>query len=150
MRERHGHATDGLSPTYMSWKAMKARCYNPKDKRYHRYGGRGITICASWRKSFSSFLADMGDRPAGCTLDRIDLDGNYIPHNCRWADRITQARNSINARLLTFQGRTQTVAAWTQELGVKKGLIDSRINKLGWSVERALSTPTNNWSRRGS
>lgn len=72
---------------------MKQRCYNPKQGKYRLYGGRGITVCDRWRYSFESFLADMGERPAGKTLDRIDNDGNYEPGNCRWATPAEQIAN---------------------------------------------------------
>jgi hypothetical protein len=79
-------------PTYVSWSAMRTRCNNPNRRDSHHYIGRGITICAEW-DSYQQFLADMGPRPPGTTLDRIDNDGNYEPSNCRWADRFTQNRN---------------------------------------------------------
>ena len=100
---KHGH--NSLSggrkptPTYQSWYAMRARCTNPKNKRYDDYAGRGITVCERW-KSFENFLADMGERPIKMTLDRIDVNGNYEPSNCRWADAKTQANNKRKLRVL--------------------------------------------------
>ncbi len=92
-RTRHGHATrDGYSRTYHSWEAMHQRCSNPKNVKYRRYGGRGIVVCERWR-SFENFIADVGERPLGRTLDRINPDGNYEPGNCRWATPKEQAQN---------------------------------------------------------
>jgi hypothetical protein len=88
----HGHAGRPPSPTYKSWDAMKRRCQNPKAHNYADYGGRGITVCARWQ-TFAGFLADVGIRPEGKTLDRIDNDGNYEPGNWRWATASEQARN---------------------------------------------------------
>lgn len=83
------------SPTYKSWQHMKQRCYNPRKETYHLYGGRGVTVCDRWLTSFDNFLCDMGPRPDGYTLDRIDSDGDYEPSNCRWADIYTQNRNRV-------------------------------------------------------
>lgn len=94
---KHGHAPFGShgrqpTPTYRSWYAMIQRTRNPNVRHYDNYGGRGITVCEEW-KDFRNFLADMGERPDGMTMDRIDVDGNYEKSNCRWADLKTQARN---------------------------------------------------------
>lgn len=86
---RHGHSH---SPTYRSWYAMRQRCENRKNKRFEIYGGRGISVCERW-KLFDNFLEDMGARPEGKTLDRIDCDGNYEPANCRWATASEQMKN---------------------------------------------------------
>jgi hypothetical protein len=97
---RHGHTRqlcgDGkfrASHEYRSWQGMKKRCLDSSHVHFHNYGGRSITICDRWLNSFENFLQDMGTRPDGCTLDRIDPEGNYEPGNCRWADWQTQARN---------------------------------------------------------
>src|SRR5262245_49386305 len=93
LKRKHGHKRNGSeSPEYRSWHAMRSRCMNPRAHAYERYGGNGITVCARWNV-FENFLADMGPRPAGRTLDRIDNAGNYEPTNCRWATRSQQSKN---------------------------------------------------------
>lgn len=87
------HGFSKGNPTYRSWAHMLARCHNPNNKYYHNYGGRGIKVCDRWRYSFENFLADMGERPNGKTIDRKDNDGGYEPGNCRWADWQSQMSN---------------------------------------------------------
>jgi len=89
----HGHATGPKSREYRTWQAMANRCTNPNASQWDYYGGRGITVCERWLGSFEDFLTDMGPRPDGTTIDRIDPNGNYEPGNCRWADYKTQRRN---------------------------------------------------------
>lgn len=95
----HGHCpASGPTPMYQSWAMMISRCTNPNVKRYVDYGARGIRVCDRWM-SFANFLEDMGNRPEGKTLDRINNDGNYEPGNCRWATRDQQARNTRQSKL---------------------------------------------------
>ena len=92
---RSEKTTHGLyrTGTYNSWRSMLARCKDSSHKQFKDYGGRGITVCQAWQDSFEAFLAAMGERPSGTTLDRIETDGNYEPGNCRWATRTEQNRN---------------------------------------------------------
>lgn len=128
------------TPLYRRWQAMLARTNSPSHSFYGYYGGRGIKVCERWR-SFEAFAADMGPSfSPGLELDRIDTDGDYEPSNCRWATRTQQARNMSSNRRLTFRGHTMTVSEWAEVLGLKASTVRSRLNKHGWSVERALTT----------
>src|SRR6516162_1801432 len=113
---KHGHATNGISPTYHTWAGMKSRCTNPLHKNYSLYGGRGIIVCERWLNSFEAFLADMGEKPAKKSLDRINNDGPYSPENCRWASQKQQCRNSKINRLITCNGVTKTIIEWSELL----------------------------------
>ena len=134
--------THGLSGTseHISWKHMRQRCFNPNDKKYSDYGGRGITVCDRWLY-FEHFLADMGLKPTSKhSIDRIDNDGNYRPDNCRWATNENQANNRRSNRLITLKGETWTMAQWEKEKGFNEGFIKCRL-KAGWSEEDAIMTP---------
>jgi len=143
-----GHSAK-KSPEYNSWKMMKSRCYSRNATSYHRYGGRGITVCERWRNSFLDFLADMGPRPTNTTLDRYpDKDGNYEPGNCRWATRKEQQNNTIQTRLLTLNGETMCLKDWAKRIGISQRSVSHRLAS-GWSVEKALSTPFVPPNKRG-
>jgi hypothetical protein len=129
------------TPSWEVWQGMLARCSNPNATGYHRYGGRGIKVCDRWKYSFSNFYEDMGDKPEGYTLERINNDGDYEPENCRWDSFKEQMRNRSNNVNVTYKGRTQCISAWEEEFGFSHGTVWNRIYTYGWSVEKAISTP---------
>lgn len=136
------------TPEYYLWKAMKRRTGSPNDSQYHNYGGRGITVCERWRKSFSNFLADMGPRPTPKhQLERVNNEGPYAPTNCVWATRHEQCRNRRTNTPLTYKGETKTLLDWAQDLGMYRETLRDRIRR-GWSVEQALETPVTPSPRR--
>jgi len=128
--------------TYICWAGMRSRCNNFKSPSYQYYGLRGIKVCPRWNK-FENFLEDMGERPEGMTLERIDVNDGYHKDNCRWATRQEQAYNKTNTRYLEFDGEIKSQAEWSKILGIKQSTIHRRI-KLGWDIDKALSTPAGN------
>lgn len=130
---------------YHAWYDMVRRCTDPKCPNFQWYGARGIAVCERW-KTFANFYADMGE-PNGLYLDRLDNDGNYEPGNCRWVTLKESLRNRRNTCLVTHGGRTQTIAAWAEETGVRSGLIYARL-RLGWPAEKAITTPCNAFAVR--
>jgi hypothetical protein len=123
---------------------MKDRCYNPNNKQFVDYGGRGIKVCDRWAipSGFQNFLEDMGRRPSSDhSLDRIDVNGDYCPENCRWATRKEQCRNKRSNKLLTWKGRTQCMSQWADDFAISYVCLKSRLRR-GWSTEKALTTPT--------
>jgi hypothetical protein len=118
---------------------MRQRCTHPFARGYKNYGARGITVCKRWRESFENFVKDMGIRPPGMTIERINNDAGYTKANCRWATRAEQSVNRRNNRLLTFRNKTQPMSVWAKELNISCQTLFNR-KKLGWSDERALST----------
>lgn len=131
----------GLYGTEMHriWRSMLARCQSKTHIGYRYYGGRGVKVCERWM-DLNNFIADMGQRPTGASLDRIDPDGDYEPGNCRWATVAEQNRNKRTNVNLTLAGRTQCAAEWARELGVTQGAIAWR-KKQGWSDEQTLTKP---------
>lgn len=134
--------THGYSATveYRCWYHMRDRCLNPANRFYAYYGGRGIRVDPSW-DSFEAFLRDMGPCPQGETLERKDNNQGYSKENCVWASRQEQAINRRNTKWITYKGKTQHMAAWSRELGIRQDTLHYRIKK-GWSVERAFETRT--------
>lgn len=138
---KHGHAgSRGFSPTYQSWACMVQRATNPKRPYAKHYVERGVTVCERWL-TFQNFLADMGARPPGTTLDRIDNQLGYGPGNCRWANHAVQANNRTVNRLVTIGEETKTVTQWCEALGLSKNTVWARINKWGYSPFDALTRP---------
>lgn len=127
------------TPEHSSWSMMLTRCRNPHFPSFADYGGRGITVCERWLQ-FENFLQDMGKRPVGTTLERVDNEKGYAPDNCIWTTRQEQANNKRNNRILTLNGRQQTMAQWSREMNIPQSRIFARL-KLGWSDERALTEP---------
>lgn len=130
----HGYAG---SSTYISWLNIRSRCEDINNVNYCRYGGRGIVFCERWRL-FENFLNDMGEKPEGMTVERIDNNGNYEPSNCRWATPKEQARNTRNNVLVSHNGITLCIAEWAEQLCIPYGRLQSRL-KHGWSIERAFN-----------
>lgn len=139
--------THGKSKTRLHkiWYGMKNRCFNPMNSLYARYGGRGITVCDEWRNSFEAFYnwAMTNGYTEGLTIDRKDVNRNYEPSNCRWATIKEQQNNRRNNRLLEYNGETHTIAQWAELKGLRKAVLYKRLYD-GWSVERAITTPTSN------
>lgn len=137
----HGHArTSGLTPEYRSWLAMRSRCYKVSDAGYHRYGGRGIRVSDRWRDNFQAFLDDMGPRPKGHSLDRIDNNRDYGPSNCRWADKRTQDNNKSTNFVVEFNGVSDTFTNHHRNSGtaIKKNTVYFRLCR-GWDLQSALT-----------
>lgn len=130
------HRKHGMykSRTYSTWSGMLQRCNNPNSPRYYQYGGKGIVVCERWMK-FENFLTDMGERPEGKTIDRINNDGNYEPSNCRWATPLEQQRNLKTNIQLKFNDETKTVPEIADIVGIKADTLRTRI-KRHWSEER--------------
>lgn len=126
---------------------MKERCDNPKNSHYHMYGGRGIAYDPEW-SSFEAFLRDMGHRPEGKTLDRVNNDLGYSKNNCRWVSRAEQSRNTTRSVYITYNGVTRCVKDWAILLGITDGALKARLER--WPVDIAMSASKNTSIYRGS
>ncbi len=138
MAFRHGKSH---SPEHRTWARIKERCLRPKAPFYSEYGGRGIKVCDRWINSFENFLSDMGSKPSSKhSIDRIDVNGDYCPENCRWLTMYDQQSNRRNNKRITHGGKTMTYAQWDRELGLRQRTVSGRIF-LGWTPEMAVTTP---------
>lgn len=120
-----------------AWGQMIKRCYDPLHHKFPRYGLRGIRVCERWI-IYRHFLEDMGERPEGKTLNRINNDGDYCPINCEWATPKQQARNTSQTKLVTYNGQTKSVSEWAELTGIKRRTLSKRLQS-GWSAKNALS-----------
>lgn len=140
------------SPTWNSWQAMKSRCHYQPNVGYRNYGGRGIGICKEWDESYEAFLRDMGERPLGFTLDRIDVNKDYFKKNCRWVSQQIQNNNRRNTPKIMIHGETKTLAEWSRDprCVVSRDSLYNRYVR-GWDMNEAITTPKcNRWSRMKS
>lgn len=142
---RASQKTHGLSKLpeykkeYKTWVSMRSRCLSKTDKDYAKYGGRGISICERWLKSFENFYADMGPKPSPShSIDRIEVDGNYEPGNCRWATYTTQNRNQRRSTKIQYKGEIMPLLEVCEATGITEGSLRARLKK-GESVEEAIA-----------
>jgi transcriptional regulator with XRE-family HTH domain len=142
------------APEYGVWAGMKSRCFNANLPSFKNYGGRGIAVCDRWRKSFADFLADMGPRPPTpdgrkrhWSIERIDVDGNYEPGNCRWATQAEQMHNLRSTRYVTINGEKTAACAVAKRNGVTAAAYHTRVSS-GWTVERAVTEPRRKFAKR--
>lgn len=138
---------NGKSRLYRIWAQMRSRCNNPNTPLYKYYGGRGIKVCDEWNdyENFYTWAME-SNYNNDVSIDRIDVNGDYCPDNCRWATNKEQANNKRNNKLITFNGKTQTVAQWAEEYNIDNKLLLSRLN-YGWNIEKALTTQAYNKSQ---
>lgn len=137
LKFKHGYARTRV---HSIWQDMIRRCQNPKNKAFKNYGGRGIKVCERWFE-FENFLADMGEPPSKKhSIDRKDNNGNYEPSNCKWATPMEQQNNRRNNRLITYQGKTQSMSMWCRELHISTSAVYNRLAR-HWSIEKIFSTP---------
>lgn len=132
------------------WYEMRKRCRDSKCKHFKHYGGKGIKVCDEWQNSFEAFRdwALANGYADNLTIDRIDVNGDYCPENCRWATREVQSNNTGANHYLTHNGETHTLSEWAKITGIKYSTLRSRINLYGWDAEKALTVPAN--IRRGT
>lgn len=127
---------------------MKSRCYNKNNTHYKYYGAKGITICEEWNNinAFREWAYANGYQP-GLTIDRIDVNGNYEPSNCRWVSMAVQNKNKNNNRSITYKGETHLISEWATIVGIERRTIQYRLDKAGWTVEQALTIKPHPYNR---
>lgn len=138
IKTKHGKSNFKLLYVYYT---MKGRCYNKNDIHYKYYGERGIIICKEWLDDFKNFYtwAINNGYQEGLSIDRIDNNKGYFPENCRWVTQKEQCRNTRKNHIVTYNGKTQCLSAWAEELGIKRSTLQRRL-RVGWSIEKALTT----------
>jgi hypothetical protein len=135
---KHGHRKRHRSATYIAWNSMRQRCNRgPEHRSWANYGGRGIRVCEAW-DDFAVFLRDMGERPPGMSLERIDNNGNYEPSNCRWATFKEQMRNKRTSRIIEFRGQRRCVAEWAEIVGLPTRKLNEELRR-GRSLQDFLA-----------
>ena len=125
--------------TYQVWVDMKDRCYNYNNCSYNDYGGRGIFVCDSWLNSFENFYNDMGDKPKGRSLNRVNNDGWYSPDNCKWSTPKEQNRNMRSNIWITYDNETKCLSDWADFFNINRSTFKRKFNK-GWSIEKIIKT----------
>lgn len=145
---KHGYCTrsGGMTRVYRIWAGMISRCETPSSSAYKNYGARGIKVCERWHV-FENFLSDMGEPTPDQSIDRIDVNGDYCPENCRWETKKNQQRNTTRNVMLTMNGKTQCIADWAIEYGMKFTTLYMRITRSGMSIDEAVSKPIGRWSK---
>ena len=127
------------SREFKSWQSMKNRCLNKNAPNYKRYGGSGISVCHRWINSFENFYKDMGKRPIGTSIDRINGNNNYEPNNCKWSTPKQQNNNLKSNVIITYKNETMNANDWSKRLGRSRTVVSTRLLR-GWSIEKALTT----------
>ena len=145
MEVLHSRPNTALLPEYKIWSSMRSRCNCETDTNFKNYGARGIKVCEQW-DSFQKFYADMGPRPPGLSIERVDNNGDYTPKNCEWATKGAQARNKRNSRLYTLEGVTKTQTEWANLIGVTPANLAYRL-KAGWTLKEACTIPNQGHTR---
>ena len=135
--ETHGECK---TAEYKCWAGTKTRCYNKKNNRYKGYGGKGVKVCGRWLNSYENFLADMGRKPSPQhSIDRIDVNGDYCPENCRWATRKEQANNTINTLHIEYNGEIKPLSVWAKLYNINRQTLHSRIYKCKMPIDKAIN-----------
>ena len=145
LRHNATNKTHNMTHTriYQTWASMKSRCYNPKNRSYKDYGGRGIKVCGEWINNFECFYdwAVKSGYSDSLTIERINVDGDYCPDNCKWLPKSEQANNRKSCIVISYQGKTQNLSQWCKELGLDYKRVNNRIVKLGMTFEEAITKP---------
>lgn len=144
-RNNGGKVTHGMTGTRIHniWRGIKERCFTPSDSIYKYYGGRGIIMCDEWKNDFLSFYqwAMANGYDDNLTIERINVNGNYEPLNCCWTTEKAQANNKRNNHYIEFNNEVHTLAEWSEITNIPYNTLENRINRIGWSIEKSLTTP---------